>query len=178
MQEILPIIQKIAKPDMKVTFLVPYPVDPWAWLRDHWIVTESPRKAVSEGKRVLARYSWDKQKRLAERRISVAREALGKMGVEVGLVLKGCFSQTLREYVLSENFQFVLMTAVTGQTMLGLMHLTTILLRRIKRPNLPSFLLYRSAALTEEDRFAALSMRAQKPLSWLEENDSGRPGEA
>jgi hypothetical protein len=104
-----------------------------------------------------------------------------KMGVQVSLALRGCFGQTLREYVLSESFQFVLMTAVTGQTMLGmlgLVRLAATLLGRIKRANFPSFPLYRSAALTEEDRFAAVSTRAQKPLSWLEENDSRRPGEA
>jgi hypothetical protein len=145
MQEILPLIQRIAKPGMKVTFLVPYPIDCWAWLRDHWVETESVRNAVSAGKRIIAPYSWEEQKQLAERRISVAREAL---------VLQGRFRKTLREYVLNDDFQYVLMSAGTGETMLGLIRLATILLRQTKRTNFLSFLLYRNAALTKEDRFA------------------------
>lgn len=141
-QEIIPILEKIAKPGMKVTFLVPYPVDLRAWLRDHWIVTESSRKAMLEGKRIMAKYSWEEQKRLAEQKISLAREALSTMGVEVALVIKGCLRRATREYVLNGDLQFILISALNGQATMGLMHLTTLLARRIKRPIFSSFLLY------------------------------------
>jgi hypothetical protein len=42
-QEIVPILKKMAEPGMKVTFLLSYPVDAWAWLRDHWV-----RRAVRD----------------------------------------------------------------------------------------------------------------------------------
>jgi len=62
--------------------------------------------------------------------------------------------KTFREYLLSHDFQYFLLSAGTGETMLGLIHLAAILLRRIKRPNFSSCLLYRSVSLTKEDRVA------------------------
>lgn len=155
-QEIIPVLEKIARPGMKVTFLVPYPTNTWAWLRDHWIVTESTRKAVSEGKRILTQYSWDEQKRLAERKISLAREALEKMGVEVALMLKQGLRRAVRECVLSEEFQIILMSAGRGDTALGVAQAGMLLLRRIKRPRSRSFLLYRLERNPHPERPTAL----------------------
>ncbi len=142
-EEFVPALEKIAKPGMTAIFLVSYPLDTWAWLRDHWIVTESTRKAVSEGKRNLAQYSWDEQERLAERKISPARAALEKMGVEVAVMLKQGLRRAVRECVLSEEFQLILMSAGRGDTALGVAQAGMLLLRRIKQTRSRSFLLYR-----------------------------------
>ncbi len=155
-QEIIPVLEKIAKPGMTVTFLVSYPMDTWAWLRDHWIVTESTRKAVSEGKRILAQYSWDEQRRLAEQKISLAREALEKMGIDVALMLKQGLRRAVRECVLSEEFQLILMSAGRGDTVLGVAQAGMLLLRRIKRPCSRSFLLYRLKGSPQSEPSTAL----------------------
>jgi hypothetical protein len=62
--------------------------------------------------------------------------------------------KTFRECVLNHDFQYFVQSVGAGETMLGLIHLATLLLRRVKRPNFSSYLHYRSAALTKEDRFA------------------------
>ena len=141
-QEIASILQKVAKPGAKVTFLMPYPASLRPWLRDHWITTESPRKAMWEAHRVSARYSWEKQTRLAERKIAVARDALTKMGVEVALVLRGCLNAAVREYVLTGNFQLLLMSAGTGRLAMELGRLSILWLARIHRSSFSVFRLY------------------------------------
>ena len=146
MQDIIPILQKIAKPGMKVTFLLSYPGDVGAWLRDHWIVTESTRKAMLEGKRIIAKYSWEEQKQLAEQKISLARETLGKLGIDVSWVIKGCWRRAAREYAVNEDLQFILMSVGRGEAIMGFVHAGTLLLRRIKQSSFSSFLLCRPRA--------------------------------
>jgi len=112
-QEIIPILQKIAKPGIKVMFLVSYPVDPRAWLRDHRIVTESARKA------------------------------------------KACFRRAAREYAVNEDLQFILMSAGRGEAIMGVVRLMTLLLRRIKRSNFSSFLLYHPRPRAQNEQSTA-----------------------
>ena len=141
-QQVTPILQKIAKPGTKVTFLLPYPVNRWAWLRDHWVVTESTRIAMFEGRGLLARYSWDEQMRLAKEMISSAREALSKMGVEVTLMLKACLNSAVRQYFLTGEFDLLLMSAGTGRLTMELVRLSIIWLRQINRSSFSAFRLY------------------------------------
>jgi hypothetical protein len=56
-EEILPYIEKIAHPGMRVVFLIPYPVKLWPWFRDHWITTESRRAAIVAGRKIIHEYS-------------------------------------------------------------------------------------------------------------------------
>jgi len=141
-QEIVPTLEKMAEPGMKVTFLFSYPVDAWAWLGHHWVVTESTRGAVSEVKKLAAKYSWEEQKRLAEQRILLARESLEKMGIEVALVLKGCLRRAVRDYILNGDFQLIVMSAVNGNTTIEVARLLLVLLRRLRRPSFASILLH------------------------------------
>ena len=140
--EITSILQKVAKPGAKVTVLMRYPASLRPWLMDHWITTESSRKAMLEARRLSARYSWDTQKRLAERKIAVAREALTRMGVEVAVVLKGRLNAAVREYVLTGEFQLLLMSAGTGRLAMELVRLSIMWLARIQRSNFSVFRLY------------------------------------
>ena len=79
--DVVQALERMVTPGGKVTFVISYPVDTWAWLRDHWITTESVKKAVSSGKSVLAQYSWEEQKRLAEIRIAFARDNTAQTSV-------------------------------------------------------------------------------------------------
>jgi hypothetical protein len=140
--EIASILQKVAKPGAKVTFLMPYPASLRPWLRDHWITTESTRKAMWEAQKISARYSWEKQKRLAERKVAVVRHALSRVGVDVAVVLKGRLNAAVREYVLTGDFQVLLMAAGTGRLAMELVRLSILWLARIHRSNFSVFRLY------------------------------------
>jgi hypothetical protein len=142
--EIVPVLERIAPPGAKVTFLFSCPVDGWTWLRDHWVVTESTAKAVAEGKKLTARYAWEEQKRLAERKVAAVRWALGKRGVETAVAVGGSLSRVLRDYLLHPDFQILLLSTANGSTTLELARLCFGLLRRVRAAGLPPILLYRS----------------------------------
>jgi len=163
-QEIASILQKVAKPGAKVTFLMPYPASLGPWLRDHWITTESPRKAMWKAQRLSARYSWEKQTRLAERKIAVARDALTKMGVEVALVLRGCLNAAVREYVLTGNFQLLLMSAGTGRLAMELGRLSILWLARIHRSSFSVFRLYPPRESARDLTATAPAFLEQRPV--------------
>ena len=82
-KDIISVIEAAPKPGMSVVFLIRYPVDPWAWLRDHWITTESTRDAMLAGRKIMERHSWDGQRALAEEMVAPWRYALEKIGVKV-----------------------------------------------------------------------------------------------
>ncbi|HXV82991.1 MAG TPA: hypothetical protein VEG60_24260 [Candidatus Binatia bacterium] len=91
--------QAAAKPGMSVVFLIRYPIDPWAWLRDHWITTESSRNAMLAGRRVVDRYSWEEQRALAEQWVAPWRYALQKSGAKVAVdVYTGSWSNVMEKY--------------------------------------------------------------------------------
>jgi hypothetical protein len=84
-EEFLPYIEEVAKPGMRVLFLLPYPTHWWNYFSDHWITTESQTKALLEGRKIIERYCCKKQKILAEQRVFAAREAFHKRGVEIAV---------------------------------------------------------------------------------------------
>jgi len=131
-EEIVPVLERIAPAGSKVTFLFSCPVDGRTWLRDHWIVTESTAKAVAEGKKIMARYAWEEQKRLAERKVAAVRWALAKRGVETAVAVGGSLSRVLREYLLHPDFQILLLSTANGSTTFELARLCFDLLRRVR----------------------------------------------
>jgi hypothetical protein len=111
-QEIVPTLEKMAEPGMKVTFLFSYPVDAWAWLRDHWVVTESTRGAVSEVKKLAVKYSWEDLR------------------------------HAVLDTMLNGDFQLIVMSVVNGNTTIEAARLLLVLLRRLWRPSFASILLH------------------------------------
>src|SRR4051794_25842098 len=128
-EEIVPVLEKIAAPGTKVTFVFSYPIDTWAWLSDHWVATESTAKAVAQGKKINTRYAWEEQKRLAEHKIALAREVLGKIGVETVLALGGSLSGAVRDYLLNADFQLILLSTGNGNATIELANLFLRLIR-------------------------------------------------
>lgn len=96
---IISVIEKAAKPGMRVVFLVRYPVDPWVWFRDHWVTTESSRKAMLAGRKVIEKYSCERQGALAEEMLAPCRHVLQKMGVKATVdVYTGSLSSVVETY--------------------------------------------------------------------------------
>lgn len=143
-EQILPYIENIAQPGMRVVFLIPYPVAPWLWLRDHWVITESAREAMMAGRKIMERYSCDVQMRLAEQRVVLARQALRKIGVETAVdVYTGRLRRVVESYRRGGNVHWIMLPVGSG------IRIMSFLLERIplpgffKRPALyPVLLLY------------------------------------
>jgi hypothetical protein len=113
LDEIKPYVEEIARPGMRVIFLVPYPTNSWAWLRDHWVTTESPREAMLTGRKIMERHSWRLQRELAEERIAPMRHLLQKRGVEVVLdvdVYTGSLASVVETYTRKGDVHLIMRT--------------------------------------------------------------------
>ena len=98
-EKMTPSLEQLARPGMRVVFLVPYPVGLWRYVRDHWITTESVSEAMLSGSQIMEHYSWEAQRALAERKVMAARDALRKKDVQVAVELyTGSLRRALRDY--------------------------------------------------------------------------------
>ena len=143
LEEIIPYIEKIAQPGMKVVFLLHYPVaGDFLWLGDHWITTESPREALLAGQRIVEKYSWDVQRGLAEQRVLIAREALRRKGIEVAVELyTDSLGRVVRDYTASGDVHLIMMGAGRSHPMMRLLQRTVPLLGLFRRPSFQPVLL-------------------------------------
>jgi hypothetical protein len=108
-KDIVSVIEEAAKPEMRVVFLVRYPVDPWVWFRDHWVTTESSRDAMLAGRKVIEKYSWDGQMALAEEMVAPWRYVLQKIGVTVAVdVYTGSLSSVVENYRREDGIPLVM----------------------------------------------------------------------
>jgi hypothetical protein len=107
-EELLPYLEEVAKPGVRVVFLLPYPVPCWNYFRDHWITTESRTQALLQGRRIIERYSWKTQKIFAEQKIVAAREAFHKVGVEIVVdVYTGSLRRVVSEYAAKGDVHLI-----------------------------------------------------------------------
>lgn len=95
--EVISCLENLARPGTTVIFLVRYPLEFWPYLRDHWVTTESARTATARGREIMAAYSWETQRKLAERKFATLRQALAKKGIEVEV---NCYTGSLKAALL------------------------------------------------------------------------------
>ena len=108
-KDIVSVIEEAVKPGMRVVFLVRYPVDPWAWLRDHWVTTASSRHAMLAGRKIAERYSQEGQRALAEEMVAPWRYVLQKTGVTVAVdVYAGSLSSAVENYSREDGISLVM----------------------------------------------------------------------
>ena len=103
-------LEEVVKPGTKVVFMFPFPLEGWPYWRDHWVDTDSTRKAKSDAVEIMRRYSWQAQSELLRQKISAPCELLKKKDIEVKA---GLYSGSLRclieQYKLQTDIQFVVM---------------------------------------------------------------------
>jgi hypothetical protein len=110
--QMMPYLEEVAKLGMRVVFLIPYPVESWPCLKDHWIEADTARAALFASEKVLERYSWDVQKRMAEQKIAHLRAIFQKKHVEVGVDLyTGTLKRIVREHELDETIHLIVAQA-------------------------------------------------------------------
>ncbi|MBI2361335.1 MAG: hypothetical protein HYV04_20910 [Deltaproteobacteria bacterium] len=121
-EEMVAYVEKVAQPGGRVVFLVPYPVDLWLYIGDHWVEVESAREAILAGRRLGSRYSWHVQKALAEQKIAPAQEVLARKGVEVAVDLyTGSLKRVLKDYEASGEIYLVIIRALGGRLLANLL---------------------------------------------------------
>ena len=108
-RDVISVIEKVAKPGMRIVFLIRYPVNFRAWFRDHWVTTESSRDAMLAGRKIMDRYSLDGQRALAEEILVPWRHALQKMEVKASVdVYTGSLSRVVENYRRRDGISLVM----------------------------------------------------------------------
>jgi len=142
-KNLIPYLEEVAKPGMRVVFLIPYPVDPWSWLQDHWVTTESSRQAMLAGRKITKTYSRERQKALAEERIAPWHHALHKLDVEVTVdVYTGSLASIVESYNRGGDVSLI-MRPQNGLSIMRSLCQTIAFLGLIKRVSFPPVLLLR-----------------------------------
>lgn len=142
LEQIIPHLENMVKPGMKVVFLIPYPVEPSLWLKDHWVTTESPREAMLAGKKIMERYSRESQKSLAEQRVFPADEALRRKGAEVAAdVYTGSLRKAIRSYMLNGDVQLIMIRARSALRLIKFLGGMMPLFGFLRRPSFSPMLL-------------------------------------
>ena len=142
-EEILPYLEKIAHPGMRVVFLIPYPVEPWLWWRDHLVTMESPTEAMRAGRQIMERYSWDVQRGLAEQKVSPARKVLHKAEVEIAVdVYTGSVRKVMASYTCRGDVHLIMMRAGRGLRVMNFLRERILPFRTFPRPGFSPVLLF------------------------------------
>lgn len=143
-EDFLPYLEQLAESGSRVSFLIPYPVNLWLYLRDLWVTTESRTHAMQEGRDILERYSWESQRRLADQEVLPVREALEKNGVEVSVHLySGTLKAAVAHYTATADVRWILLPEPRKAPMAGMLRGMTSLFGLFKPSGLYPLLLIR-----------------------------------
>jgi hypothetical protein len=115
-EEIAPYLENLARPGMRVIFLVRYPVDLGPFLRDYWIESESAKKVMLAGRKLIDRYSWEAQQARAEEKVTAASQALrGKDIIVEAELYTGSLRARLLEHTVPGDVDWIIMPARAGR---------------------------------------------------------------
>jgi hypothetical protein len=79
-EEMIPYIEKVARPGMKVVFLMRYPVDGFIWAKE-----EYGMRAALKAKKLVNYYSWEGNLESAKKQVAPTCEALRAKGIEADI---------------------------------------------------------------------------------------------
>src|SRR5687767_14027491 len=95
-EEMIPYIEKVARPGMNVVFLVRFPVDGFISAKEEYGV-----RAAVQARELVKYYSWENNLENAKRKLSPVCEALRARGVEAIVdVYAGSLKKALRRHMV------------------------------------------------------------------------------
>lgn len=129
-EEMIPYIENVARPGMKVVFLMRYPVDGFAWAKE-----EYGMRAALEAKKLVNHYSWEGNLEKAKKQVAPACEALRVRGIEADTdVYAGSLKKAVRSHMLSGDVHLIMTRAGIGDWIARLFDGTTSIFKWFKRP--------------------------------------------
>ena len=136
-EEMIPYIEKVARPGMKVVFLVRYPVDGFILAKE-----EYGMRAALKAKGIGNYYSWQENLGKARKRIASAFEALRAKGIEADIdVYAGSLKKAVRTYTLNGDVHLIMTRAGIGEWITRLFDGTNSVFKWFKRPSFSSVML-------------------------------------
>jgi hypothetical protein len=136
-EEMIPYIEKVARPGMKVVFLVRYPVDGFIWAKE-----EYGMRAALKAKELVNYYSWEGNLENAKKRVAPACEALRAKGIETAVdVYAGSLKKAMRSHMLNGDVHLIMTRAGIRDWIARLFAGTSSVLTWFKRPSFSPVLL-------------------------------------
>jgi hypothetical protein len=141
-KDLVPYVEKVSRPGMKVIFMVPYPTDGFCWARE-----EFGRKAIEQAKRLADYYRWDTNVQKARDRIAPLLKSLTAKGIEVEVDLyAGSMRSAVKDYSAKGDVHLIVTSASIGQRIAGVFNGSNSLFDLFKRPVLSPVLLIHPAS--------------------------------
>jgi hypothetical protein len=136
-EEMIPYVEKIARPGMEVVFLMRYPVDGFIWAKEEYGL-----RAASEAKQLVHYYSWAGNLESAKRKVAPACEALHAKGIEADIdVYGGSLKKAIRSHTRNGDVHLIMTRAGIGDRIARLFDGTGLLFNWFRRPSFSPVLL-------------------------------------
>jgi hypothetical protein len=130
-EEMIPYIEKVARPGTKVVLLMRYPVDGFVWAKEEYGI-----RAALKAKQLVNHYSWEGSLQNAQKQVAPACEALCARGIEAAVdVYAGSLKKAVRSHMLSGDVHLIMTRAGIGEWISRLFDGTTSIFRWFKRPS-------------------------------------------
>ena len=140
-EQIIPRIEEVSQAGMTVIFLIPYQAN--ALFENRRIRAELSSKGMLTNRMALMKYSYEEQTRLADERVSFARDALHDRGVEViAYVYMNRLRGVLKSYKRNGGIHGVLMPRGNAIPMIGFFRGVLALFSSLKGSNTFPYLYY------------------------------------
>jgi hypothetical protein len=136
-EEMIPYIENVARPGMKVVFLMRYPVDGFIWGKEEYGI-----RAVLEAKKLVNHYSWEANLERAKQHVAPPCEALRAKGIEAsGDVYAGSLKKAVRSHMLNGDVHLIMTRAGIGDWAAKLVDGIASVFKRFRRPSFSPVLL-------------------------------------
>ena len=140
-EDLIPYVEKVSRPGIKVIFMVPYPTDGFCWARE-----EFGRKAIEQAKKLADYYRWETNVEKAKDRIAPLLKSLTAKGIEVEVDLyAGSMRSAVKDYSAKGDVHLIVTSASIGQRIAGVFNGSNSLGDLFKRPVLSPVLLIHPA---------------------------------
>ena len=136
-EEMIPYVERIARPGMNVMFRVRYPAAGFMWTKE-----EYGMRAALQAKELVNYYSWENNLENANRMVSPVCEALRAKGVEATVdVYAGSLKKAVRSHTASGDVHLIMTRAGIGPRIAGFLNGSSSLFELFKRPTVSTVLL-------------------------------------
>ena len=130
-EEMIPYVERVARPGMNVVFLVRYPADGFTWTKE-----EYGMRAALQARELVNYYSWENNLENVKRKLSSVCEALWGKGVEATVdVYAGSLKKALRSHMVNGDVHLIMTRAGFGDRIAALVAGTTSFSKLFKRPS-------------------------------------------
>jgi hypothetical protein len=130
-EEMISYIEKVARPGMKVVFLVRYPVDAIGWQKE-----EYGMRAALKAKELVNYYSWEGNLEKAKQQEAPVCETLRTRGIETVVdVYAGSLKKAVRSHMLHGDVHLILTRAGIGDWIARLFDGTGLVFNRLSHPS-------------------------------------------